>query len=132
MWSATFLFMVGQYLLVWALNCILVMHGWPLWSVCKNFDLITSGMKNLPSHVMQECSLARSSFSCQKGFRIMGRLLQCSGQPSNIFWMKDWSVWSPWVAIWICSKYDLVRCRVSSSMVTAKLMILPYYVGWVC
>ena len=110
-WIAMSVFVVGYYMLVRALSWILMVCGWPLWIVCKYFDLNTAGMKSLPFHVMQECSMVISSFSCQKGINIMGRLVQCSGQPFNY-----WSVLSPWVAFWICCTGPPVRCGVSSGV----------------
>ena len=100
-WSAMSLFMVGCYMLVQTLSSILVMPGWPLWSVYKHFDLNNAGVKKLTFHAMQKCSMARSSLICQKSLRITCRLLQCSGQPLTIFWMRILSVFSAWVAFWI-------------------------------
>ena len=113
-WSAISLFVVGQYMLVWALSSILVMHGWPLWHICKHFDLNTVGMKNVSFHIMQQCFMARSSFSYQEGLRILGRCLLCSGQPFNICWMRSWIMFSSWVALWICCTCTVVRCGISS------------------
>ena len=63
----TWLNMVSNFLhlLVQALSCSLVMPGWPLWSVCKHFNLNTASIKYLPFHMMHECSMARQSFSVQ-------------------------------------------------------------------
>ena len=114
-WLAISLLMVDQDMLVWAvsnLNNVLM----TMWSACKQFDLNIAGMKNLHSHVMQECYMVRSSFSCQKGLRTTGRLL-------GVFWihstctlvwcaLTSWKVtFQPFVSTF---SYGLLQVRISA------------------
>ena len=61
----------------------------------------------------------------------MGRLLQCSDQPSISSLVKSWTGLSPWIAFWIWSTCTLVSCGMSSWIETPKPLISPFSCGMI-
>ena len=86
------------YTVVCALSFILTIPGCPWWRAVSHFCHIEEGMYNVPLYVFQECSVARSSFICQKGWSTTGGLLQCWAQPSMICCISSCRTWSSLVA----------------------------------
>ena len=91
-----------------------------LWNTFKQWHLNVIGMKNLHFQVMYECSVDKVALHCQNGLRISGSFLQDLGQPSNICWISNWSVFSCCVAFLMDSTCILDSCGMSSWMVMSK------------
>ena len=103
-WSEISLFMMGQYMLVQVVTCILMMPGWSLWNICKHFDLNIEGMKNLPFHVMQEYSMTRSSFSC---LWVSGSWVDSYSVQTNLPTSADWRDKVSVLSFALPSEFDL-------------------------
>ena len=106
-------FMVGQYMLVLSLNCILVLPGYLYRVFVNTLTLILQVWRAYLSMWCRSVLWQDHLSAARKGLKMLDRLLLCFGQPSNICWKRNWSVLSPWVAFWISSKCTLIRCGVS-------------------
>ena len=111
-WSSICLPMPVQYILVWALNLILVLLGWPWCSVLRQCDLRAWGILNIPWNRTHPCSINKSSHNCQNSLRSLGTYFTCHTQPSISSCIRSCRVGSSLVACCMVSTWIWLKSGV--------------------